>query len=982
MGRQLEQNNTNRVFFWDNIKGLLIWLVVFGHFVLDADLLSGLSISLFSVIWSFIYVFHMPVFVFVSGYFGRLVANRDIDSRIKNLTFIGTAYLILQALFIICNFLQNKDVDIFFPLYSSWYLLALFIWRAISPRLKRMRLVLPLSIAASLVVGYISQLDRTLAIGRVIAFFPFYLAGYFLIPQKISSLRAAVRKNTADFISAVALLIAGLGSGLYLATNDLDLNVVSMGAYQSASEVFSRLILLIVAGTIIFGLVICVPDKKILYLTKAGRNSFAVFFIHRFFVLLFFSYCYKHLLFLTPWAMVFLFAVLTFIIVAVLSVDAVTSGLKDFLDFDFSKLTYKVFVYSALLVSVVLILVIQNISMFITPNAFKASYKSADDTCQIMSDELGNKFEDSYKILFAGDLILLEDQVKNAYTGSEYCFDDMFEYTHKYIEAADLAIGVFEGPMGGDKIPYSQSNFGDGKKLYLNFPDSFAEAIQNAGFDLVTLANNHLMDSGLEGALRTMDVLDELGLNYVGAYRDLSDKETNRVKIIEDQGMTFAILSYTFNFNYHTDSEMMGELNFLSSLLVAPDSEYYDEVKESIKADFELAKSMNPDFIVVLPHMGTQFKDYPDYYQTSWCDYFVELGADIILADHTHSVQPALVDSVDGRDVFIGYCPGNYANIFREYNGDCSILTEVYIDRGSKSIVGGSIIPMWVTAGSDSNYRPIPIYDIVNNPDVRSTITTYDMERVEEVQKHITSVVLGVEIDINASRERFYFDSNGYLREKAAPLDITEPMMEGLLYKKLVEADGVCFIGDSITCGSNNFGYPWYEPVENLISGEIVNVARGGYTVSQVFELLKETDIKNESLFVIAVGTNDIRYNNPDICATSSEEYIRRIDAVSSYILSINGEAEIVYIAPWISFENDPFINVSYDEIKDKNTDFSQALENYCSEKGFIYINPNPVIEECVMNYPQSDYLVDWIHPNMNRGINLYSEAVLIYGAE
>lgn len=83
----------------------------------------------------------------------------------------------------------------------------------------------------------------------------------------------------------------------------------------------------------------------------------------------------------------------------------------------------------------------------------------------------------------------------------------MFEFTGKYISATDFSIGVFEDPLGGNAKLYSQSNYGDGKKLYLNFPDEFADAVKNAGFDLVTTANNHLLDMGLDGMQRTIAVL-------------------------------------------------------------------------------------------------------------------------------------------------------------------------------------------------------------------------------------------------------------------------------------------------------------------------------------------------------------------------------------------------------------------------------------------------------------------------------------------
>lgn len=66
--------------------------------------------------------------------------------------------------------------------------------------------------------------------------------------------------------------------------------------------------------------------------------------------------------------------------------------------------------------------------------------------------------------------------------------------------------------MAGEAAGYSAGNFDDGKDLYLNFPDSFADAVKNAGFDLVATANNHLLDKDVDGAMRTLDILNKKGL--------------------------------------------------------------------------------------------------------------------------------------------------------------------------------------------------------------------------------------------------------------------------------------------------------------------------------------------------------------------------------------------------------------------------------------------------------------------------------------
>ena len=139
----------------------------------------------------------------------------------------------------------------------------------------------------------------------------------------------------------------------------------------------------------------------------------------------------------------------------------------------------------------------------------------------------------------------------------------------------------------------------------------------------------------------------------------------------------------------------------------------------AIKKDFELAKSFNPDLIIVLPHWGTQFVDEPNDNQKFWRETFLSLGADIILGDHTHSVQPAVIETVDGRKTFTLYSPGNYANVYRAHDGDASIMAEIYIDRETKKILGGAIIPMWTRSTLSGNYRPLPIYEILTNDNLQ-----------------------------------------------------------------------------------------------------------------------------------------------------------------------------------------------------------------------------------------------------------------------
>ena len=152
-------------------------------------------------------------------------------------------------------------------------------------------------------------------------------------------------------------------------------------------------------------------------------------------------------------------------------------------------------------------------------------------------------FMNAIRISYVGDLIMLKDQVisaKNKSTG-KYEFDEMFKYPSKHFKESDFTIGVYEGPSAGNNTSYSTSNYGDGIPLYLNFPDEFAESVKKAGIDLVTTANNHLLDKGIKGALRTIDILDKNKIMHTGSYKN---NTKNNLLIINLKGINIGFLSY------------------------------------------------------------------------------------------------------------------------------------------------------------------------------------------------------------------------------------------------------------------------------------------------------------------------------------------------------------------------------------------------------------------------------------------------------
>lgn len=597
-----------------------------------------------------------------------------------------------------------------------------------------------------------------------------------------------------------------------------------------------------------------------------------------------------------------------------------------------------------------------------------------------ISSEKAEEFENAFRLTFAGDLILLEDQVKRGYTENGYDFSDVFEYAEPYISSADLAVGVFEGPMAGGEEGYSTSNYGDGKEVRLNFPDEFAQNVKDAGFDLVTTANNHLLDKGEQGALRTLDILDSIGLDHTGSYRSAEEKQRSHVKMITADGIKFAVLSYTYGSNYYeTDYLANGDLNYISSFIGGTEGELFDKLKAEAEKDLEEAKTQSPDLIIVLPHIGTQFMNTADEEQKAWFDIFKKGGADIILGDHPHAVEPVSIEVYNGKKVYTLFCPGNFANIYREDQGDTSALADVYIDRDTKEIIGGGIIPLYTQSPLDGNYRALPVYEIENDPQLRGQLSTDDYERARKANDIVTEVMLGSRTDSTSWDKIYLFDETGYLRQKTTGLELTENMKNGDVFKAMHGAQRICFIGDSVTEGTKNGGVPWYEPIEEYLGGkEVTNFSKGGCTIKYLIDNIDE--IPEADFYAAAIGTNDIRYRDPESCAMTAEDFIKSADRLTGLLRGKNSSAEILFISPWYSTDGDTVASISYSQIRELNREYSDALEKYCAGNSLMYVNANGYIEDRLREMPDRYYLLDHIHPNASRGVIMYSESILNEG--
>ena len=148
--------------------------------------------------------------------------------------------------------------------------------------------------------------------------------------------------------------------------------------------------------------------------------------------------------------------------------------------------------------------------------------------------------QEKITLLFVGDLMQHDAQIKAARTPQGYDYSDCFKHLKEAISQADLAIGNLEVTLAGK--PY---------RGYPSFsaPDEYLQAIKEAGFDILLTANNHCLDRRKKGLERTIHVLDSLQIPYVGTYINKNAREQLYPRIIQKNGFRIALLSYTYATN-------------------------------------------------------------------------------------------------------------------------------------------------------------------------------------------------------------------------------------------------------------------------------------------------------------------------------------------------------------------------------------------------------------------------------------------------
>lgn len=249
--------------------------------------------------------------------------------------------------------------------------------------------------------------------------------------------------------------------------------------------------------------------------------------------------------------------------------------------------------------------------------------------------EKPNEETKTIRISANGDLLYHNTIYFGAKKSNGYDFNENYKHIQPLISGMDLAIGDYEGTIVADR-PLS------GYPLF-NAPQEVASALQNAGYDVMSIANNHILDYNIYGLLSTKKILEKHNMQVIG----VSPQGHSRVQYRDVNGIKVALIAYTYGFNGL-------EVN------VASNQKYmlHDLDEDKIKQDLEEAEK-NADITIAMPHMGDEYNIQPNAAQKQLYHKMINWGADIIFGNHTHVPQPAETIMKDGDKKFIIYSMGN-----------------------------------------------------------------------------------------------------------------------------------------------------------------------------------------------------------------------------------------------------------------------------------------------------------------------------------
>lgn len=270
------KNERSRIWLLSNMKAILILLVVFGHVLPRVKGLGELRTNLRIFIW----MFHMPAFLFVSGFLSKNLEKcreKAVQSRLL-------PYVVMTLIVAVSAAVWGGKAFHFrlvVPVLTAWYFLVLFWYAVFTPEVVKLRWSFLIMLVISLGVGMMSSVNDAYAFSKAFAFYPFYLAGYYCTEERLMRI-----KHLPKVLSLPALAGA-IGIAWWFHTRE-DVDVVLMFSQKYSYQklgigdwqgIFYRGLGFVGAALMIFVLIQLCSEKRN-FLSYIGDNTLVVYSFH------------------------------------------------------------------------------------------------------------------------------------------------------------------------------------------------------------------------------------------------------------------------------------------------------------------------------------------------------------------------------------------------------------------------------------------------------------------------------------------------------------------------------------------------------------------------------------------------------------------------------------------------------------------------------------------------------------------------------
>lgn len=335
------------------------------------------------------------------------------------------------------------------------------------------------------------------------------------------------------------------------------------------------------------------------------------------------------------------------------------------------------------------------------------------------------------KISFVGDIMFEKQYVAASKKDSKYDFSNLFHYVSALLKRSDYVVANLETVFAGENCKYTSGIYS------FNTPDEALNAIADSGINLLCTANNHCLDRGITGLIRTMNMLKSKQLEYTGTY--FNPKEKNRSHIVEIKGIKYAFMSYTYGTNTIENKIILsederGHINLLNEQgverlnvigetnsfvrqvankisQVCFSSENRMRIKKAlglrlnvpivdnnISIDYNyiekfkndvISTKQKADILFLCLHSGGQFNEEPGNFTKKIVKIALNAGVDYIIGSHPHVVQK--FEEQLSKKVFFSL--GNFSlspssiYVLHELKPEYGIIPHFYFDENTSALV-------------------------------------------------------------------------------------------------------------------------------------------------------------------------------------------------------------------------------------------------------------------------------------------------------